>query len=59
MDQIKEKFLIDPNTIFLNHGSYGACPRPVFEEYQKWQGILETQPVLFFKENLSCSGLIQ
>ena len=52
MDQIKEKFLIDPNTIFLNHGSYGACPRPVFEEYQKWQGILETQPVLFFKEKV-------
>jgi len=52
MDQIKEKFLIDPNTIFLNHGSYGACPRPVFEEYQKWQGILETQPVRFFKETV-------
>ena len=45
MDQIKEKFLIDPNTIFLNHGSYGACPRPVFEEYQKWQGIINSHAV--------------
>jgi isopenicillin-N epimerase len=32
---------------FLNHGSYGARPRPVFEEYQRWQRELEAQPVEF------------
>jgi isopenicillin-N epimerase len=32
---------------FLNHGSYGACPRPVFERYQAWQLELEQQPVEF------------
>ena len=52
MDQIKENFLIDSETIFLNHGSYGACPRPVFEEYQNWQRLLEIQPVRFQTETV-------
>jgi len=24
-------FLLHDDVIFLNHGSFGACPRPVFE----------------------------
>src|SRR5574340_141848 len=44
---MKELFLLDPDIIFLNHGSFGACPRPVFEEYQRWQLELERQPVEF------------
>lgn len=44
---IKELFLLDPQITFLNHGSFGACPRPVFEQYQAWQLELERQPVEF------------
>jgi isopenicillin-N epimerase len=44
---MKESFLLDPDVVFLNHGSYGACPRPVFEAYQRWQRELERQPVEF------------
>lgn len=44
---MRELFLLDPEVVFLNHGSYGACPRPVFEEYQRWQRELERQPVEF------------
>lgn len=44
---LSEQFLLDPDVVFLNHGSFGACPRPVFEEYQRWQLKLERQPVAF------------
>ena len=47
MDSLKSQFLLDPGVVFLNHGSFGACPRPVFEEYQRWQRELERQPVEF------------
>ena len=43
----KADFLLDPDIHFLNHGSFGACPRPVFEAYQRWQAELERQPVAF------------
>lgn len=41
----RSDFLIDPDVIFLNHGSFGACPRPVYEAWQAWQRRLELQPV--------------
>src|SRR5687767_2843904 len=44
---LREQFLLDPDVVFLNHGSFGACPRPVFERYQEWQIELERQPVEF------------
>ena len=44
---LKNEFLLDPSVIFLNHGSFGASPRPVFENYQYWQRELELQPVEF------------
>lgn len=43
----KADFLIRDDIVFLNHGSFGACPRPVFERYQAWQRELEAQPVEF------------
>ncbi|MDQ3781145.1 MAG: aminotransferase class V-fold PLP-dependent enzyme [Chloroflexota bacterium] len=44
---IRDQFLLDPTVVFLNHGSFGACPKPVFAEYQRWQAELERQPVEF------------
>jgi isopenicillin-N epimerase len=44
---VKDLFLLDPAVVFLNHGSFGACPRPVFERYQQWQRELEREPVEF------------
>src|SRR4030042_826183 len=49
---MKDLFLLDPQIVFLNHGSFGACPRSVFEEYQAWQYKLEQQPVRFLGTEL-------
>ncbi len=49
---LRDLFLLDPGVAFLNHGSFGACPRPVFEAYQVWQRELERQPVAFMKRRL-------
>jgi isopenicillin-N epimerase len=46
-------FLVRPDIAYLNHGSFGARPRPVFEAYQRWQRELETQPVEFLGRRLS------
>ena len=48
MADLKSQFLLDPDVVFLNHGSFGATPRPVFEAYQQWQRRMERQPVHFF-----------
>ena len=45
--RLRDLFLLRDDVIFLNHGSFGACPRPVFETYQQWQAELERQPVEF------------
>lgn len=47
MENLKKYFYLNPSVTFLNHGSFGATPKPVFEEYQNWQLRLERQPVLF------------
>lgn len=53
MPEIAAHFLLRRDIAFLNHGSFGACPRPVFEAYQRWQRIIEDQPVEFFGRRIS------
>ena len=50
-------FLLDDGVVFLNHGSFGACPEPVFAEYQRWQRELEREPVDFIARRLT--GLLE
>jgi isopenicillin-N epimerase len=44
---LKSQFLLDPDVVFLNHGSFGATPRPVLEACQGFQLELEREPVRF------------
>lgn len=46
------QFLLDSNITFLNHGSFGACPQPIFAEYQRFQRELESDPVHFIQKKL-------
>ena len=53
MFDLKQHFLLDPSVTFLNHGSFGATPKPVFNEYQRWQRELEKQPVEFLGRRIT------
>lgn len=44
---LKEAFLLREDISFLNFGSFGACPKPIFEKYQEFQRELEYEPVQF------------
>ena len=44
---LRKLFLLRPGIVFLNHASFGACPRSVFDAYQAGQRELERQPVEF------------
>jgi isopenicillin-N epimerase len=50
---LRRQFLLDPSVTFLNHGSFGATPRPVMRAYQRWQRELERQPVEFLGRRFS------
>ncbi|MGE3479900.1 MAG: aminotransferase class V-fold PLP-dependent enzyme [Gammaproteobacteria bacterium] len=52
MPSLRQQFLLDPDVVFLNHGSYGATPRPVFEACQEWRLRLERGPVQFINNEL-------
>ncbi len=41
----RDDFLLDPSVVFLNHGSFGATPITVFQEYQRLQWEMERNPV--------------
>jgi isopenicillin-N epimerase len=44
---LKDLFLLSKDIRFLNFGSFGATPRPVFDRYLAWQRLLEAEPVQF------------
>ncbi|MFT4524967.1 MAG: isopenicillin-N epimerase [Bacteroidia bacterium] len=48
MKNLHPLFLLSHEITHLNHGAFGACPKPIFEDYQKWQLELEKNTVNFF-----------
>ena len=49
---LKNQFMLDPEIIFLNHGSFGACAKPIYENLLEWQQTLEKEPVKFFEKTI-------
>ena len=41
---LREDFILRHDWRLLNNGSFGACPKPVFAEYQRWQVAFEDHP---------------
>lgn len=46
------EFLLDPELTFLNHGSFGACPRVVLAEQSALRERLERDPIHFLTREL-------
>lgn len=44
---MRDEFLLEPGLAFLNHGSFGACPREVLQEQRRWQDEMERNPLEF------------
>ncbi len=53
LGSLKSSFFLDPDIIFLNHGSFGAVPRPVMEVFRNWQQEMEKQPVEFLGREIN------
>lgn len=47
---LRDHFLLRRDVAMLNHGSFGACPRPVFAAYQHWQQVFEEHPDGFMRQ---------
>ena len=43
---------LDADVVFLNHGSFGACPRPVLDAQMAWRERMEAEPVRFMVAEL-------
>ena len=51
-EKYKSLFSLDPEITYLNHGSFGACPKVIFDNLVSFQKKLEFEPVNFLDNHL-------
>ncbi len=51
-EALRDPWTLDANVVFLNHGSFGACPRDVLAYQAELRARMERQPVRFFVREL-------
>src|SRR5262245_17774930 len=49
---MRRRFVLEPGTAFVNHGSFGAVPREVLAEEARWRWRMEANPDRFMREVL-------
>ena len=52
MNPLRAHWTLDREIRFLNHGSFGACPRPVLAAQQELRAEIEREPVRFLAREL-------
>ena len=50
--ELKKIFMLDPKITYLNHGSFGACPKPIFDKFIEMKKKLEFEPVRFLEYDI-------
>jgi isopenicillin-N epimerase len=57
MTDLAQHWTLDPEVVFLNHGSFGACPTPILEYQSELRTRMEREPMRFFLTDLP--GLLE
>jgi len=52
VEDFARHFALTPEVLFLNHGSFGACPRIVLDVQSELRARMEREPVYFFVNEL-------
>jgi isopenicillin-N epimerase len=47
-NHLADRWLLDPEVVFLNHGSFGATPKTVLDEQSRIRLQIEREPLIFF-----------
>src|SRR4051812_5681095 len=45
LPDLRAHWMLKDGVAFLNHGSFGAVPRTVFEAQERWRRQIEAEPV--------------